>query len=133
MRPLSYSDSDVVLLCFALNSRTSFDNISSKWEPEIKHYVPEAQTILVGLKLDLRTEGGEGVSTQEGLELSKTLGCHKYIETSAVTKQGLSDVFEQSIEAIFMSGNFKAADSSKAGASASSSTQTKKKGKCVLQ
>ena len=132
MRPLSYADSDIVLLCFAVNSRTSFDNITSKWEPEVKHYVPEAKTILVGLKLDLRGEGAENVSTQEGNELAKNLGCETYIETSAVTKQGLSDVFEQSIETIFSKYNVVSGPNASLSESSSGKKQ-KKKGKCVLQ
>ena len=102
LRPLSYSDSDVVLLCFAVNSRTSFDNISSKWEPEIKHYIDTAKTILVGLKVDLRQDGNkEHVTKAEGDDLSSKLNCVKYIEASSVAKIGLNEVFETAADCIF--------------------------------
>ena len=54
LRPLSYPDTDVVLMCFALNNPDSFDNILEKWTPEVKHYCPHIPVILVGCKRDLR-------------------------------------------------------------------------------
>merc|ERR1712072_34240 len=40
LRPLSYPQTDVFLICYAVTSPTSFDNIRSKWHPEINHYAP---------------------------------------------------------------------------------------------
>ncbi|VDP75303.1 unnamed protein product [Schistosoma curassoni] len=54
LRPLSYPQTDVFLVCFSLVSRTSFENVRSKWHPEISAYVPRAPIILVGTKRDLR-------------------------------------------------------------------------------
>ena len=101
LRPLSYADSDVVLLCFAVNNRTSFENVLSKWDPEIKHYIPSAKTILVGLKVDLRDEVPDAVTEQEGQELAKKLECEKYLEASSVKRTGLAPVFETSVDCIF--------------------------------
>ena len=36
LRPLSYPQTDVFLTCFSVINRTSFENISKKWEPESK-------------------------------------------------------------------------------------------------
>lgn len=36
LRPLSYPQTDVFLLCFAINTPTSFENIKQKWYPEIQ-------------------------------------------------------------------------------------------------
>ena len=36
LRPLSYPQTDVFLLCFAINTPTSYDNIKNKWFPEIQ-------------------------------------------------------------------------------------------------
>lgn len=137
LRPLSYSDSDVVLLCFSVNSKTSFDNISSKWEPEIKHYIDTAKTILVGLKVDLREKGNkEHVTEAEGNELSAKLGCVKYIEASSVAKIGLNEVFETAADCIFSA----AKPAAKTQATPANTTSApakpqkqKKKGGCVLQ
>ena len=50
-------------MCFALNSRTSFENVRDKWLPEIQHHTqgnnPPTPIILVGTKLDLRKDGDQ--------------------------------------------------------------------------
>ena len=50
---------DVFLVCFAITSPTSFDNVSSKWIPEVTHHCPETPIILVGTKADMREDPGE--------------------------------------------------------------------------
>ena len=39
---------DVFLICFSVVSPASFDNVTIKWCPEIKHHCPEAPVLLVG-------------------------------------------------------------------------------------
>ncbi|KAG9319018.1 hypothetical protein KVV02_003516, partial [Mortierella alpina] len=56
LRPLSYPQTDVFLICFSLVSPPSFENIKTNWFPEINHHVPNIPTILVGTKLDLRKD-----------------------------------------------------------------------------
>ena len=36
LRPLSYPESDVFIICFALDSEASFNNVRNKWKPEVK-------------------------------------------------------------------------------------------------
>ena len=43
LRPLSYPDTDVILLCFAINSRDSLENVSDKWKPEVDHFCPKVR------------------------------------------------------------------------------------------
>jgi len=54
LRPLSYFQTDVFIICFSLVSHASFQNVENKWSPEIRRYAPDAPIILVGTKLDLR-------------------------------------------------------------------------------
>jgi small GTP-binding protein len=54
LRPLSYPNSDVILLCFSTISKASFEAIKEKWAPEVQHYIPNIPNILVGTKIDLR-------------------------------------------------------------------------------
>lgn len=49
LRPLSYPQTDVFLICFSVASPSSFENVTSKWYPEIKHHCPDAPIILVGM------------------------------------------------------------------------------------
>ena len=50
LRPLSYPDTDLLLLMFSFGSPESFDNCSSKWAPELKQFCPGVPIILVGGK-----------------------------------------------------------------------------------
>ena len=59
IRPLSYPDTDVFIVCFALDNPESLDNITSKWIPELKHHTKNAKIILVGTKFDLRKSSRE--------------------------------------------------------------------------
>ncbi|KAJ8452977.1 hypothetical protein Cgig2_014740 [Carnegiea gigantea] len=51
LRPLSYRGADVFLLAFSLISKASYENVSKKWIPELRHYAPGVPIILVGTKL----------------------------------------------------------------------------------
>ncbi|KAK4378279.1 hypothetical protein RND71_000141 [Anisodus tanguticus] len=52
LRPLSYRGADVFILAFSLISKASYENVSKKWIPELRHYAPGVPIILVGTKLD---------------------------------------------------------------------------------
>uniref|UniRef100_A0A8C8UCH8 Transforming protein RhoA-like n=1 Tax=Peromyscus maniculatus bairdii TaxID=230844 RepID=A0A8C8UCH8_PERMB len=54
--PLSYPDTDVILMCFSIDSLDSLENIPEKWTPEVKHFCPNVPIILVGNKKDLRND-----------------------------------------------------------------------------
>ena len=42
LRPLSYPQTDVFLLCFSITNPTSFENVRTKWYPEIASHAPGA-------------------------------------------------------------------------------------------
>jgi len=56
LRPLSYPQTDVFLICFSLVSPASYENVRAKWFPEVSHHCPNTPVILVGTKLDLRDD-----------------------------------------------------------------------------
>ena len=97
LRPLSYRGADVFILAFSLISKASYENVSKKWIPELRHYAPGVPIILVGTKLDLREDkqffvdhpGAVPLSTAQGEELRKSIGAAAYIECSAKTQQVL--------------------------------------------
>ena len=39
---------DVFLICFSVVSPSSFENVTTKWYPEIKHHCPDAPILLIG-------------------------------------------------------------------------------------
>jgi Ras-related C3 botulinum toxin substrate 1 len=71
LRALSYPETDVFLLCFSVISPSSFDNIKTKWHPEVSHHCPEAKTLLVGTKIDLRDDK-ETIDSLKGEKLPTT-------------------------------------------------------------
>ena len=56
LRPLSYPDTDVILLCFAVDNPDSFENVREKWIPEVNHFCHNVPVVLVGTKKDLRND-----------------------------------------------------------------------------
>ena len=110
LRPLSYPQTDVFLICFAVNSRVSFDNLRTKWLTEVQHFAPNVPFIIVGTKSDLRGEGGgvggDFVSAEEAEKLKAELKASKYIECSALKPElgdnGLKAVFDEAIKTVLL-------------------------------
>lgn len=50
LRPLSYPDTDVILMCYSIDNPDSLVNIREKWTPEVKHFCPSVPIVLVGNK-----------------------------------------------------------------------------------
>ncbi|RDD42083.1 Ras-related C3 botulinum toxin substrate 1 [Trichoplax sp. H2] len=110
LRPLSYPQTNVFLICFSLISPSSYENVRAKWYPEVRHHCPDVPIILVGTKLDLRDhketveklkeKNHVPISYQSGLQMSKEIGAVKYLECSALTQHGLKVVFDEAIRAV---------------------------------
>ena len=109
LRPLSYPDTDVILMCFSIDSPDSLENIPEKWTPEVKHFCPSVPIILVGNKKDLRNDENTKhelskmkqapVTSQEGAEICEKIGGFCYMECSAKTKEGVRSVFVEATRA----------------------------------
>uniref|UniRef100_H2ZLV0 Uncharacterized protein n=1 Tax=Ciona savignyi TaxID=51511 RepID=H2ZLV0_CIOSA len=54
LRPLSYNNSDVIIICYDVTNLSSFQNVEIRWSPEIRHFCPHTPTMLVACKTDLR-------------------------------------------------------------------------------
>ncbi|CEP21815.1 Ras-related C3 botulinum toxin substrate 1 AltName: Full=p21-Rac1; Flags: Precursor [Cyberlindnera jadinii] len=111
LRPLSYPQTDIFLVCFSIVEPASFKNVKNKWIPEIRHHSSdEIRIILVGTKSDLKDDphtldrleesGNEPVSQAEAKKLVKELGLQGYVECSAATQAGIEDVFETAIKSV---------------------------------
>ena len=98
LRPLSYQDAKVILLCFELDKRSSFINILERWFNEVEYYCKEAKIILVGTKLDLRTNSKDSVTDAEALEFCAKKNFAGYIATSAKNGTGISEIFPKVID-----------------------------------
>lgn len=109
LRPLSYPDTDVILMCFSIDSPDSLENIPEKWTPEVKHFCPNVPIILVGNKKDLRNDPStikelgkmkqEPVKPEEGRAMAEKINAFAYLECSAKSKEGVREVFETATRA----------------------------------
>ncbi|RKO97292.1 hypothetical protein CXG81DRAFT_28856 [Caulochytrium protostelioides] len=112
LRPLSYPDSHVILICFAIDSPDSLDNVQEKWISEVLHFCAGLPIILVGCKLDLRHDPKvieelrrshqSPVTEEEGRAVSNKIGAYKYLECSARTQEGVKDVFDHATRAALL-------------------------------
>jgi len=98
VRPICYPHTDCFVICYAVNDRASFENVESKWKPEILRFGdgPIVPIILAGLKSDLnkkdthhhhhRQDEYYYVSLEEGRALQNKIGAKAFFECS--TKDG---------------------------------------------
>ncbi|XP_039559214.1 rho-related GTP-binding protein Rho6 [Passer montanus] len=106
VRPLCYSDSDAVLLCFDVSRPETLDSAAKKWKTEILDYCPNTRVLLIGCKTDLRTDLSTllelshqkqaPISYEQGCAAARQLGAEAYLECSAFTS-------EKSVHSIFRS------------------------------
>ncbi|VDM07798.1 unnamed protein product [Wuchereria bancrofti] len=106
LRPFTYPDTDVFLLCFSVMLPGTLRSITDHWIPEINKTVPNAPVILVGTQSDLRANvglvidlcknGEQPVSESKARMLSDDL-CTDYLECSALTQHNLKEVFDAAI------------------------------------
>ncbi|CCF60191.1 hypothetical protein KAFR_0J01240 [Kazachstania africana CBS 2517] len=96
LRPFSYSNADVILIAFAVDDVESLENTRDKWAVEALRYCPEVPIILVGLKKDLRQANNKNrmVRPEDVQKIARAVGAKNYMECSALTGEGVDDVFE---------------------------------------
>ncbi|NXH41822.1 RHOF protein, partial [Dicaeum eximium] len=103
LRPLSYSDAHVVLMCFDVTDSNSFDNILTKWYPEVNHFCKGVPVLLVGCKTDLRQDQEmlqklkdgrmQPVSRQQGEAMARQVRAVSYMECSARYQDNVGNIF----------------------------------------
>ncbi|KAK5098837.1 RHO4 protein [Lithohypha guttulata] len=106
LRPLSYPETDLLFVCFAIDCPNSLENVMDKWYPEVLHFCPTTPLILVGLKSDLRnkrtciellrTQGLTPVTPEQGAAVAKQMNA-RYVECSAKEQKGVAECFELAI------------------------------------
>uniref|UniRef100_UPI0037E7BAEC rho-related GTP-binding protein RhoV-like n=1 Tax=Semicossyphus pulcher TaxID=241346 RepID=UPI0037E7BAEC len=110
LRSLCYAHVDVFILCFSLVNPVSFDNITSKWIPQIRAGNPTSPIILVGTQSDLRHNvdvlihldqrlGTKPVHSRRARRLAHRIRAQDYVECSALTQHNLKNVFDSAITA----------------------------------
>ncbi|KAF4510983.1 hypothetical protein G6O67_002825 [Ophiocordyceps sinensis] len=109
LRSLSYDDTDLIMLCYSVDSKDSLENVESKWVGEIADNCPGVKLVLVALKCDLREQGDEDeagaegggrekgplINYDDGLEVARRIGATRYLECSAMRNRGVNEAFTE--------------------------------------
>lgn len=116
LRSLSYDDTDLIVLCYSVDSKDSLENVESKWVGEIADNCPGVKLVLIALKCDLRQMGEDEpeeadaaaaadgnaqrekpptITYDEGLEVAKRIGASRYLECSAMKNRGVNEAFTE--------------------------------------
>eukprot|EP00941_MAST-03F_sp_MAST-3F-sp1_P005741 g5741.t1 len=116
LRPLSYPNTDVFVVAFDLVSKTSFDNVSTKWVPELEKHTKnkggssgnKVKLFLIGCKSDLRDEKQKAGESDRLVLESDVVALQKkhkgliagYVECSALTGKNVEEVFVRAAKAV---------------------------------
>jgi Rho family protein len=110
-------DTDLIMLCYSVDSKDSLENVESKWVGEIADNCPGVKLVLVALKCDLRENseededgaaagnGAAGISGprekkpminyDQGLEVARRINASRYLECSAMRNRGVNEAFTE--------------------------------------
>jgi len=122
LRPLSYPNADVVVLAFrCYGTKTQFELVTKKWLPELRKFLPDVPIVLCCTQTDRRTDGNfindarkkneaakqaedlqYFITSKEAMEIAVRYHCAAYVECSAVTGEGVKNVFDTCIAAAVM-------------------------------
>ena len=95
-------------MCFGIDSPVSFENITEKWQPEVKQFCPHVPIILVGNKKDLRNDDAvirelskmkkKPISYKQGTKVASLIKATAYLECSALNDEGVREVFDIAVK-----------------------------------
>uniref|UniRef100_A0A3B1IPW0 Ras homolog family member F n=1 Tax=Astyanax mexicanus TaxID=7994 RepID=A0A3B1IPW0_ASTMX len=105
LRPLSYQNADLILICYDVTNPTSYENVIIKWYPEVHHFCRDVPKILIGCKTDLRKDKEkmrklraveqEPITYTQGEETQKQMNAELYLECSAKYRENVEDIFKE--------------------------------------
>ncbi|XP_022050295.1 rho-related GTP-binding protein RhoF isoform X1 [Acanthochromis polyacanthus] len=105
LRPLSYQEANLILVCFDVTNPTSFENVMIKWYPEVKHFCQDVPVILIGCKTDLRKDKEcarklkamnlAPITYSQGEETRQQMNAELYLECSAKYQENVEDIFRE--------------------------------------
>ncbi|KAJ5071032.1 hypothetical protein M0811_02014 [Anaeramoeba ignava] len=105
LRPLSYPQTDIFLICFSVDQPESFEKVRSKWVPEIKQYCPNVPYFLVATRTDLRQDPHSSLvlaendmiplSKDQGICMADEIRALRYFECSALKNENVDIIFQE--------------------------------------
>lgn len=128
-----FPQTDVFILCFAVNEINSYENVYLKWSPELKKFCPRSKVVLAGIgmrwwcfngdkiivdisatKIDLRDGPIETINQIDGERLAKIIHADKYIENSSKNKYQIDATIALALQVAIESRNLNKKSNKKA-------------------
>lgn len=102
---MSYSQTDVFVICYSIVDKESFSSIETKWIPELKKYNVSAPIIIVGTKSDLADGMNPSDCVPEETVKKFVQNAHNShiagsIRCSAKTRYNLENAFQMAINVV---------------------------------
>ena len=99
LRVFTYAQSDVIIVCYSVVDRESYNNVSEFWVPEIRSYIGKARPIILvatqtDLGLQADCDGNAVVTRKEGANLANKIGARLFMESSVHDSTSISKLFE---------------------------------------
>lgn len=95
LRGYYLTDSDVCLICFSVESPTSYEEVRTKWLGEVQRAVPDTELVLVGMQIDKRDENAECLTKEDGERLAEEIGAKKYIECTSNKPEEMKKLLDE--------------------------------------
>ncbi|XP_063171422.1 rho-related GTP-binding protein RhoF [Candoia aspera] len=105
LRPLSYQNTHVALICYDVMNPVSFDNVLIKWVHEVNHFCRGIPILLVGCKTDLRKDKEhlrrlrsaqqEPITYKQGEDACRQINANVYLECSAKLRENVEPIFSE--------------------------------------
>lgn len=100
IRPMSYQQADVVLICYSVANPNSLANVYQKWIGEVRANLPRVPVLVVATQTDLREMGphrASCITAAEGKRVAHEVQAKGYLECSSLSNRGVQQVFEYAV------------------------------------
>lgn len=102
IRPRSYQQADVVLICYSVANPSSLASVQHKWIAEVRENLPKVPVLVVATQTDLR-EGvhrASCISPMDGKRVAHEIHAKGYLECSSLSNRGVQQVFEYAVRTV---------------------------------
>ncbi|KAJ3663837.1 hypothetical protein Zmor_008058 [Zophobas morio] len=101
LRKEVFENADCILLCYSINSKPTFKNVSKKWVLEVRQHAPLVPIVLVATDTETRNNNAAPISTEQGENLKLLIGAYAFVECSTRHFLGVDDVFIEAIRSTY--------------------------------
>lgn len=100
LRPLSYPNTDVFLICFSVVNPASYHNVQEEWVPELKVCMPNVPYVLIGTQVTLlwgtvHLCSGSHSLMAKGWRLRLPIGLHIWKPEFSIRGKAIDEIFHE--------------------------------------